>query len=1146
MLQGLRNISLVLAAILLCGWPAMAQTETAQVTGTVTDPSGAVIPNANVTVRSVGTQAVRVTTTNAAGIYLVTNLLPGTYDITASATGFSTSKRRAIVAVGAKVGLDFHLNIGKAQTVVEVTENAGLVNTETQTLSATITPQQIVELPTLTRNPYDLILTAGNVSGADPAKQYNQVGQGAGVAINGQRASSTNVLLDGSANNDEFQGQVGQAVPLDSVQEFSVLTSNFTAEYGRAGGGIVNVATKSGSDTFHGTAYEFNRVSDLASNSFDNNANGTRKSVFARNQFGYSIGGPIKKNKLFFFNNTEWIRVRSTNSRVVYIPDASFISASNPATQAFFNSFGALRSGITTLHRFSHNDLIAQGFDPCAGAAPNRPCNMLSPTMPMFDQVTYNFPADSGGGSPQNSYELVGRVDYDMTDMTQMYVRYALENDDFLKGSLLDSPYQGFDTGQHNRNQNYLYSVTHTFSPRLAQQDKVVFNRLLLVQPLGARPPVPSLYVLPNQTTSLLGNFVALPGYSEYNPGNAVPFGGPQNFLQYYHDMSFDKGTHQFRFGGSYVYIQDNRTFGAYEEAVEALGQRFGTGMDNFLNGQLYQFQAAINPQGKFPCVDPANPTPACTVNLPVGPPNFSRSNRYQEFAFYGQDSWHMKPRLTLNLGLRWEYYGVQHDKNPRLDSNFYNGGGGSIFEAIRNGSVSIAPLSPIGGLWAKDWHDFAPRVGFAWDIFGDGKTSFRSGYGIGYERNFGNVTFNVIQNPPNYAVLSLFAPTDLPVIPITTSNAGPLAGTSGSQPLLPVSLRNVADNIRTSYAHFWSASLEHEFAHHLFGALEYSGSKGVDLYSLENPNRVGAGNVYLGDACTPGSVPGDPGTCRDRLKLTQYTNINRRANNGFSNYNALNVRVQMRNVGNSGLDLTSNYTWSHAIDNLSSVFSVSANDINLGLLDPFNPRLDRGDAEFDIRQREALSAIWNVPFARSTKGVARQILDGWSFAPIFIAHTGTPYSLFDCSTAYAVCPRAMFNGPVAVSPNGNPAPAGTPNTFKWNDLSIVSINHSYINPIVNISDFGPFPASMSGRDVFRGPGLWNMDLGIYKTFKLSEKFNLQFRGEMYNLFNHSNMYLVGSDNDVSAFTFMAAKRGVLPTGLMEHRDVQLALKVIF
>src|SRR6202049_4108463 len=296
----IRRLPGCIVVFALCAFLVVAQTETGQIAGTVLDPSGAAIPNAAVTAKSPTNGVTRTAKTSGTGVYTITDLLPGPYDVSVVAQGFSQSQQRVTVTVGGRIGQDFQLQVGAATTLVEVSESATTVNTETQTLSQVVTENQIRELPNLTRNPYQFVALAGNASDAGMGTR------GAGFSINGQREASTNLLLDGASNNDEFAGAIGQQVPLDSIQEFSVLTSNFTAEFGRASGGIVNVVTKAGSNSLHGTAYEFNRVSRFASNSFQNNANGPPEAVFVRNQFGYSAGGPAIKNKLFFFSSTEW------------------------------------------------------------------------------------------------------------------------------------------------------------------------------------------------------------------------------------------------------------------------------------------------------------------------------------------------------------------------------------------------------------------------------------------------------------------------------------------------------------------------------------------------------------------------------------------------------------------------------------------------------------------------------------------------------------------------------------------------------------------------------------------------------------------------------------------------------------------------
>lgn len=1128
--------------LLLAGWllawaPFLgAQTETARISGTVLDPAGAVVPNAKIKVLSLSSGTTYDATSTSAGTYLIANVLPGSYEITVEAQGFSIKKTRLQATVGSVVTLNFALEVGSTTTVVEVAATSEVVNVETQTLGAVVSNHEVLELPSITRNPYAFVVTTGNVSDTDPS------GRGVGVAINGQRAASTGILLDGASNTDDFTATVGINVPLDSVQEYSVLTSNFTSEFGRAAGGIVNVATKSGTNEYHGTAYEFNRVSKLTANSFDNNANGVRRPVFTRNQFGFSLGGPVLKDKLFFFTNAEWIRVRSQATRTVFVPSDQLIAAAAPQTRDFFGQLGQIRSGVTEQGSFSKNQLQAQGFNPCGGAAAGGPCAQFDPNLPMWRRLSYSVPDDSGGGTPQNTYLVVGRFDYYWNPKTQLFGRYARESIDTFAGSNADSPYSGFDTGASVKNDSVVVSLVRTFSPTVVGQSKVNFNRLNNSQPLGDRAPSPTLFMRTTRT-SILGNQIALPGYLPFSPGTAIPFGGPQNFLQAYQDFSILKGRHQFRFGGNYTYIRDNRTFGAFLNSAQTLGTNFGNAVDNLLRGQLRQFQGAVNPQGKFPCVDPSNPDPTCLLDLPATSPSFSRSNRYHEFALYAQDSWKVAPRFTLNLGVRYEFFGVQRNNRPELESNFFDAELGNIFQNIRNGNVATTPNSPVGGLWRNDWNNFAPRFGFAWDPMGDGKTSVRGGYGIAYERNFGNVTFNVIQNPPNYAVIALVAGADVPSLNISLDNAGPLAGTSGKKALPPVSLRNIDSNIRTAYSHFWSFSVEREFGRGLLAAAEYSGSAGRKLYSLEDPNRVGFGNAFLGDPCTP-DAGGGPGDCRARLRRTQFTALNRRSGKGFSNYNGVNFRAQVNNFKNSGLLLRANYTVSKAIDNLSSTFSESNNNFNLGLLDPFNPKLDKGLADFDIRQRFVLSGIWDVPFAKSTSGPLKHVLDGWQFAPIFTARTGSPFTIFDCTNAFfAVCPRAMFDGPVPTGTPDNIAPnGGVPNSFIYRDLSSAPINNSFYNPLTGTAEVGPFPANMSGRNRFKGPGTWNVDLGIYKNFQVTERFKLQFRSEFYSLFNHANLRLLGDDADVSGGNTIISGR----KGAGDNRNVQLALKLIF
>ena len=1193
---------------------AFAQFEKGAVSGTVSDSTGAVVVGGQVAVTSTDTGAVRTATTDNTGGFTVTGLAPGSYEIKVSHTGFGDFKQRFTISPGVHTSLDAVLSPRGTETIVEVTGRAETqVDTQTSSINQVVDTTRVSQLPSLTRDPYDFVQTMGNVNqdSASGTGGSDQVVRGAGVSINGQRSSSTDALLDGGENVDLYTTKVGQSVPLDSVQEFSVTSSNFSAEYGRASGGVINVVTKSGSNQFHGSVYEFNRLSALTSNDYDSNAQGIPKANYTRNQFGYSIGGPIVKSKLFFFSNTEWTRVRSAANILNGVIDPQLAAAANSTVATYFKGY-SLRPGLTVNQKFAAGANASVPLpDPTtqpsyynyACVAGSNPCTPNG--NPVFDIVSFKAPSDSGGGAPQNTYSMVQRVDYNLSSNTTMYGRYALFNNNEFAGFINNSPYAGFDTGQTQKNQNILYSLTHIWGPRVVTETKVNFNRLFLNQPLTSSQPIqPSLYFNVNFDPSVQGQPFCLPGYSCTTPGNAIPFGGPQNVWQFGQSVGISTGKHEFRFGGQYVYTMDNRTFGAYENAVQGLepggNGSLASGVENMLNGSAGWFQVVVDPQGHFPCIKDANGktihTPQCAVTLPTVQPSFTRNNRYNDLAFYGQDSWKIKTRLTLNLGLRWEYYGVQHNTNPKLDSNFVYGTGNNIFQKINTGRVftegatANSPASPVGGLWDKRYHNFGPRVGFAYDVFGDGKTSLRGGYGIAYERNFGNVTFNVIQNPPAQFNSVFQAGAQA----FQTSSLGPFAG-SGTLFLPNPSLRYVKQDLPTAYAESYNLSLQREVARNSLLALDYSGSHGVHLYSIENFNQRAWGNEYLGTD----PVANNP---IDRLNR-QYGNMNTRGANGFSKYNALNTRFASSNLLSQGLDFTVNYTWSHTIDNLSSTFSETPQTENLGLLDPVQPSLDKGPADFDARHRIAISAVWNPPYAKSTHGFVKQVLDGWELAPIITARTGNSFTTFDCSANIGdtVCARYFVPSGATIPLSGNSNNAGKlgPNVYSY--LS-VPVSQTYFNPwllnatggvdpatgflagvadgelpLCNITTNGAgnpistganckWPSNMTSRNMFRGPGAYFINLAIGKTFPISERFKLNFRSEFYNLLNHSNYYVqTGSTADASCLSStlgpdpicgtgtpspltIIGKRGFNPAAGVpnERRFIQFALRLSF
>ncbi len=980
-----RGLACAVVLALLYVGVSSAQVESGQISGMVTDESGAVIPNSTVTVTNIGTNAARTTTSSATGLYVFTGLAPATYRVNASASGFKAFAANVEVTVGGRISLDARLSVGSAVTQVEVIAEGGAqVNTESQELSQVVDSEQIQQLPSLTRNPYDFVAISGNISNGDSSNSGSSTGmsntnsqnatlRGVGFNINGQRSSGTEILLDGVENIGVFSDGIGTFVPLDSVQEYRVSTSNFEAQFGRASGGVVSVSTKAGTNSLHGNAWEFNRLSAYTSNTETNDQLGIPKGTFTRNQFGFSVGGPIVKNKFFGFGSTEWIRVRGTANLSAGVPTPQFLSSAASNIQDFFSTYGGGKT-----FNFTNTYTAAEIY---GGNVPPG----LDPATPTLGTVAFGAPQNAGGGLPQDTYNIVVRADYNLSETTQMFGRFVEYHEVDQAGSQFVSPYSQYNVGQSEENQSYLYSLSHVFSPSLASATKLSFSRFNTFLSYDTKlQNVPVLIVSVNAQIPKTGTFIQLPGFYDTNPANGgLPFGGPQNTSQINEDLSFVKGKHSAEFGTQLMYIQDNEAYGAYAQATQQLGNGRAPGLQNLYTGDLFQFEAAVDPKGALPCVRdpytgelPMNPPASCLINLPATSPSFARSERFKDWAVYAQDSMKLTPRFTGNYGLRYEYYGVQHNNNANLDSNFYYGPGNSIPEQMRTGQVYTVPNSPIHGLWNPSYGTLSPRVGFAYDIFGNGRDSIRGGYGISYERNFGNVTFNVIQNPPNYAVIVVNN------VSVTSSNAGPLAGASGAVALPPTSLRHVDQNIKTAQTQFWSLAVEHQMTHNTMVSLQYVGARGIHLYDIKNYNGLGSGNYALGDPVTDPQGRIDPTTGNVYQALTrlnpQYSNVNNRGSAAYSYYHGANVQFQSTNLHHTGLSIVANYTFAHALDNLSTTFSETNNAFSLGYTNPFNPSLDHGNGDIDVRHRLVLAPIYSVPFFKNQNNLKGQILGGW------------------------------------------------------------------------------------------------------------------------------------------------------------------------
>src|SRR6266498_3729196 len=1105
----MRKLAYKAALLCLClGISAVGQTQFGVVTGRVSDINGALISRAKVTLTNTATNIKQETETTPDGLFILANVGAGNYEIAVENQGFRKTVQKITVEVAQRLNLDFLIQVGAVKDVVTPSEENALINTTTGAVSRAVTEKEIIQLPLITRNPYDLV---GLTPGASNTGVVTGDTRGLGLAIAGQRTSSVNFMLDGGANNDTF-----------------------------------NATTKSGTNSIHGSAYEFYRGAALSATPFDDNANGLLKSNFVRNQFGGSVGGPVIKDKTFYFSSLEGQRIRSSSTRPFFVPTQDFLNASSTNTRNFIQAFGGLPQANDPNNFITARQIVEviEGRGPYeANPLRNAITNDVIPANArLFQRSNLRAPIDAGAGNAQNAWLFSGRIDHSFDDKTNLMGRYAFQNNDQFSGTNSLSPYQGFNTGQINRNQNVNLAVTRSLSPHLYVESGFAYNRFLNLQPLGAAPATTPCwqYALFNRLP--IGP-IAFPGYASDACGSAaLPSSGAQNVYQTYGGVTLSWRRHTIKAGGQYLHLRDNRTFGANQTASFLTNT-----MQGMLNGGVDAISVAIDPNGKSP-----GDIYDTSIDGRFRSPSFTRHFRYNEFALYGEDSFKVRPRLTLTAGLRWEYFGVPHspDNERFLDSNlvFADIPGLTTFQ-----QVTIAQFQQTDQFYRPDYKNFAPRVGFAWDIFGNGRTVFRGGYGLFYDRNFGNAVFNVIQNPPNYAVLQLQAPPALPVMP----NQFDTLGGAGQSLTLTGSARMLDNNLRTAYSAQFNATLERDLGKGVTGSLSYLGANGIRLYSLNNLNQIGSCLVAQRDdptfPCSPSA-----GDNTSRLNQTGLTNINRRSNEGLSRYHGVTAELRAQRLGVSGLLFTGAYTWSHSIDNSSSFFADSPLEgfaKFFGFRDPYNPALDRANSTNDIRQRATLSGIWELPLGKGLNGVRAQALQGWSMTGIVQAQTGGAFTIYDGAISSCNSSQANFCFPVltgAIPQRTGAADPTLPNTFNlYTGLpSAFSTLNDFCagSPTCTASVANLQPQLLSPRNLFRTPGYFTFDFGLHKEVKLPrEGMNLQFRSEFFNFFNHSNLFVnPGTNLFTGADSPVTANKGVLPSGGKERRNIQLGLRLTF
>jgi Carboxypeptidase regulatory-like domain/TonB dependent receptor len=1079
----------------------VSQAYTGSIDGRVIDQSGGVVAHATVRIENKNTGLVRSSETGADGLYNFSAVQPGIYSIHIETPGFAPSEQLSEVTVASARRVDFTLGLRAAAQSVTVLGQSGVaIETKDGEISTTVSANQILQLPTLNRDPYAFVALSPGAGRTDPDTR------GVGYAVNGQRTSGGNFVLDGGDNNNSFSATPGQTIPLDAVQEYRLQTNNYSVEYGRGAGFIANVLTKSGTNNFHGSVYEYNRNAAFAANTFDNNANGKARPYFNRNQVGGSIGGPIQKDKLFFFANYEGIFIASSQAVKFYVPTPQLLATSSPGTQAIFQKY-PLPSSVST------TDVRTRTVCPygvtCLGSSG-------TVTIPAFAAAFRTGPFNAGAGTPQTTNLGVAKVDYNLSQNTQIFFNYDFQQLDQV-ATVKQAYSAALDQPRAQRNQHINVSLTHTYSAHLLSESRFVYSRYVSLAPLVPSPAFPIFSIDAEGGSNL--------------PRGLSVSSSFQNVFQASHTVTWNVNTHIIKFGGTFEKIQDNHAQGSFQDPEAHFADTQG-----FVNGIIHFYTIALDPQGQVP---PQN------VNPPFGAPSFYRPFRYTDPSAFVEDSWRANRRLTLYGGLRYEYFGVVHSAGVagKLDSNYSYGPGDNTYERIANGNfVAVNNLTGDlkGRFYKPEYLDFSPRLGVAYDLTSDGNTVFRAGVGRFYDHNFGNVFFGAVQNPPAYATTQL---TNVQVTPSILTDVYSVFP-NGPVPLTTAYAQFLDPNLKNAYTIAWNAGVERNIGDNFVASAKYVGSSASHLYAENQINRPGSG-VFIG---------------RPNQSLNpNLAGIRLRGSFAHSTYNALQLRLESKPLAGVGLQFGMNYTYSHSIDNMSNVFGEDevAPIEDGGPLNPFNPSLDKGSSSFDVTHLGSGYYIWNIPYAQhSTSLLQRMFLGGWGTSGLITLQSGMPLGLADTGVVNwsgNETTRPTYNG--AAVPSVRIPDASAPNVFLI--LPINAVRDSNGNclspqpapfgcgPSVN----GPFTGGVLGRNTFRRPGTVVNNISFFKDFPgPRESIKIQLRGEFYNFVNHPNLYFSSSSLDVSTLQFNSPSgpsAGVVAS-FADSRQVVLALRVTF
>jgi hypothetical protein len=1120
------------AVVLFAAMSAVVSTyaQTATIAGTVSDPTGAGVPGTKVTATNEETSSVRTALTDNSGTYLIPNLPVGNYDVTMEKTGFTTLHFQAIeLTVAQNLTLNGKLQVGAiSQTVEVVGATVAPINLEDAQLSNVIESKRILDLPLVTRDPYQLVLLS-------PGSQQVNSSLG-GFSVNGQRERNNNFLVDGTDNNDAsvpgIPGGISTINP-DSTQEFRVITNNFLPEFGRNSGAIIDVVTRSGTNKFHGDLYEFNRVNDLAARDYFN-PKPDPQNPFVRNQFGGSFGGPIKKDKTFFFVNSEWDRYRTTLTNEAVVPTAQFKTG----------IFTYDNQQINLATPGSANNALGLPLDPTMqkilALYPN-------PNGPSVDSIRgiYFFPTST----PENTANVTFRLDHRFTDKYTVSARYIYNGlgvgnsqDEIVPGL------GGVATSQqsHNGSLNFIAA----FRPNLVNEFRLGLNRTDDLFTCNGNSKLDAIGALDpfgfgtdysfNLTTGV--NTISNLGCTALGDSN-----GQFRRAGTWHtadNLSWIVGRHAIKVGAEFRYIYDNGydAFGARPVVDFTAFGNFGIPIVNCAgacaNDETLQTMAAallglpgIQSQTQF---FNAGGTRTAT--------DF-REFVQHEYGVFLQDSWKVRSNLTIDLGVRYEFNGVPFERGGNLST---------LFNQQLNGTppITFQTVGPGTGrqLYTNDPFDIEPRIGLAWDPFGKGKTSFRAGYGIFHDRLFGNLFTNLKGNPPFVAGVENFPnndfssgignPVTLSALPAPPTQPAPSASVPDDSLLTGVSILD--KNLKTPYTGSWNVGIQHDLGHGMTFEVNYVGSSSHRQFRSVDGNpplpalvAAAQANGTLptsesGGVLRLGALVGLP-TVTGNLAFEEPIIIK---SIGNATYNGLQTTFHKR-LG-QGLDFQAAYTWSHAIDDSADPLVAPGGNRNIAR-NSFNLHEERGSSDYDLRHRLVISYVYQLPVGPGhqllSKGFAGHILGGWELAGVSTFQSGSPFDIYSSRDSEYT---GLTNRPDLVGDPTIPANAA----------------RTQIGPPLSAFAVQPFgrPGNL-GRNTFTGPLYYDTDLTLMKNIRFTERVNAQLRAEAYNVFNRVQFAPLGTASDTLASpgTFGQAL-GTLtqPDGTTSARQLQLALKLLF